>query len=83
MAFIIAVIAHDITMDMDNDAVECFVYRVYANSEESAQEKFLHSPEIKAYLQGRTPDDIYHIDIWDALHVYMELDPKHCVTHIA
>jgi len=73
--YIIAVIAHDIDME-DMDGAECFVYRVYAISEESAQQKFLDDPEIITYLQGRSPKDIYDIDIWDALYIYMEFDPK-------
>lgn len=76
--YICFLIAHDIDPCRHcDDGMERFYFRIWASSEDEADEIFINLPEIKEYIKDRDLDadsinSIYDIDQWDALVTVLE-----------
>jgi hypothetical protein len=81
--FIICLIAHDLNTTITNTEDskvmnERFIYRIYAEDIDSAEDIFMQQPELQKYMAEQDIEcaSIYDIDQWDALCIYMATDPK-------
>lgn len=81
--YLCVVMAHD-SKPLDISAskeMEHFYYRIWADSEKKADKKFMNLPAILDYIKSvddyadERPSTIYDMDLWDALHVFITLDP--------